>query len=56
MLETAPSGEFWEPNGSTFEHNFPFLEPLYSIWNQSKQQKIESGSAPFHHTLEPNTT
>jgi hypothetical protein len=53
---TAPPGEFWEPNGSIFEHNFPFLEPLCSIWNQSKQQKIESGLAPFHHTPEPNAT
>jgi hypothetical protein len=34
-----------------FLHNFPFLEPLRSIWNRSKQQ-TGSGAAPFHHTPE----
>jgi hypothetical protein len=30
-----------EPDGTSFEHNFSFLEPLCPTWNQSKQQQIE---------------
>jgi hypothetical protein len=44
-----------KPNGSTFKHGFPFLEPLCSIWNQSKQQQNRSRATLFHHTPEGGT-
>lgn len=36
--EQIRPGDFKELDGSAFEHNFPFLEPLCPIWNRSKQQ------------------
>lgn len=50
----APSKRFWGAKWSTFEHNFLFLEPLRPLWNQSKQEQIESGAARFYRTSELN--
>jgi hypothetical protein len=55
--EPLHPGDFSELNGSIFEHNFSFLEPLHRpIWNQSKQQQIRSEAVPFNYTPESNVT
>jgi hypothetical protein len=49
-MEQLRTEDFGESDGLVFKQNFPFLEPLCLIWNQSKQQQIGSGAAPSHHS------